>query len=182
MGISEALCIADGNKLHQFCGGNCTSWLYSAPCECSRYHLLKARFKPAAPSPNATCIKLMQPICKDLLYTLKTGKINLFNKLLGFPGDADWGKIIEMCTAVSNLVGTNRKCQEDSFVPWKHFCAMFGVKRLPQGQTAWNPTILRGVQDIPVFTLKEGLLSLMHMGFRSKLINGYSSCWKCLGL
>lgn len=63
----------------------------------------------------------MGHICKKLLYTLKTERINLFNKLLSFPSDADWSNIIEMCIVVSNFTGTNRKCQEDSFVKWEHF-------------------------------------------------------------
>lgn len=80
----------------------------------------------------------MGHICKKLLYTLKTESINLFNKLLGFPSDADWSNIIEMCIVVSNFTGTNRKCQEDSFVKWEHFVwfffFFFGVKRYLQGQ------------------------------------------------
>lgn len=67
----------------------------------------------------------MGHICKKLLYTLKTERINLFNKLLGFPSDADWSNIIEMCIVVSNFTGTNRKCQEDSFVKWEHFVWVF---------------------------------------------------------
>jgi len=31
----------------------------------------------------------MEHISKELLYALKTERINLFNKLFGFPGDAD---------------------------------------------------------------------------------------------
>lgn len=45
----------------------------------------------------------MEHISKELLYTLKTERINLFNKLFGFPSDADWSNIIEMHIVVSNF-------------------------------------------------------------------------------
>lgn len=65
----------------------------SASClprwDCSEHSSLKTAFKPDPPSHKQACIKLMEHICKKLLYTLKTERINLFNKLLGFPSDAD---------------------------------------------------------------------------------------------
>lgn len=50
---------------------------------------LKTAFEPEPPSHKQARIKLMEHICKKQLYTLKTERINLFNKLLGFPSDAD---------------------------------------------------------------------------------------------
>lgn len=105
--------------------GICPSASCLPPWECSERVPLTVAFKREAPSHKQACIKLMEHICKKLLYTLKTERINLFNKLLGFPSDADWSNIIEMCIVVSNFTGTNRKCQEDSFVKWKHFTWFF---------------------------------------------------------
>jgi len=69
--------------------GICPSASCSPPWERSEHISLKTPFKPGPPSHKQACIKLMEHIRKKLLYTLKTERINLFNKLLDFPSDAD---------------------------------------------------------------------------------------------